>query len=148
MSTIVVGVIRGGRRLPLDVLLRRAPILLDETDLGRLVELVAGCQHVHHDHAERHGDRHVEEEHREGPPGQGSEVAQAAELRHAGGQRGEHQGNNHEEEQAQERLSQRVENVCRYYARPVQHPRRELADDQRQGTRDCSDREADEDTVC
>ena len=103
---------RGGRRDG-HVLLRGAPELLHEHRLCARVEMIPRPEHVHHQQAEADGDGHVEEEERERTTSKRTETIQAPELRDAGGERGEDQRNHHEEKQAEEDLSQRVEDVRR-----------------------------------
>ena len=103
---------RAGRRDG-HVLLRGAAELLHEHGLRAGIEMIARAEHVHHQQPQADGDGHVQEEESEGAAGERTEPVEAAELGDAGGERGEDQRDHHEEQQAEEDLAQRVEDVRR-----------------------------------
>ena len=75
--------------------------------------MIAGTEHVHHQQPQADGDGHVEEKERERPTRERTQPVETAELSDTGGERGEHQRDHHEEEQPEEDLSHRVEDVRR-----------------------------------
>ncbi len=94
-----------------DVGLRGAAEVGEDARLRLGVDEVAGTDDVHHEQAEHDRDAHVEEEEEEGAPGQRPELVGAAELEHAAGQRGEDERDDDEEQQPQEHLAERVEDL-------------------------------------
>ena len=75
--------------------------------------MIAGTEHVHHQQPQADGDGHVEEKERERPTRERTQPVETAELSDTGGERGEHQRDHHEEQQTEEDLSQRVEDIRR-----------------------------------
>ena len=113
ISTIAIGVIVGLRRALRDRAPRRAAVFLEQLRPGLGLHGGARLEHVHHDEAERHGDRHVQEEQREGADRERTELPEALELRDAHGERGEHERDHDEEQHPQEDLAERIEHVGR-----------------------------------
>ena len=100
----------------------------------------AGLDHVHHDEAERHGDRHVQEEEHESPHRERPERREMVELGDAHGERREDERDDHEEQHPQEDLPDRVEHQRRELARALEEIRREVADEQRDAAGQGADR--------
>ena len=130
-----------------DVLGGRAAVLLEELGPGLGRQRSAGLDHVHHDEAERHGDRHVQEEQHEGAHRERTERREVLELGDAHGERREDERDDHEEQHPQEDLPDRVEHERRELAGACEEVRREVADEQRDAARQRADHEADQDPV-
>ena len=130
-----------------DVLRGRAAVLLQQLFPGLGCHRSAGLDHVHHDDAERHRDRHVQEEEHESAHRKRPERREMIELGDAHGQRREHQRDHHEEQHAQEDLPDRVEDQGREIAGSGEEARRKVADQQRGAAGQGADDEADQDAI-
>ena len=76
-----------------------------------MVQYAAGLDDIHHEESEGHAQGHIQAEQGEGAGGERAEPTQVAQLRDAEGEGGEDQGHDHEEQEAQEDLTEGIEDA-------------------------------------
>ena len=130
-----------------DLLLRRAAVFLEEACAGLGIHGGARLEDIHHDEAERHRDRHVQEKQGKGADRERAELPQALELRDAHGERGEHERDDDEEQHAQEDLPERVQHVGRECPGRLQEARERTAEREGRAAGGRPDQQAPEDPV-
>jgi hypothetical protein len=138
---------RRARLMGGDVRLRLPAVFLHQRGGRRRIQLPTRVQHVHHQQPERDPDEHVRREQRERLACERAEVGEFTELHDAARQRGENQGDHHEEQHAQEDLPERIEQVRGDPLRAFQQAWDEVSQQQHQRAGDSAYREPDQDTV-